>query len=92
MVAHPVTFIPGDGVGPELSEATRRVLEATGVEFAWDVQQAGADVVEEYGTPLPEPVLASIRRNGRPDPAGGRFRSPVSAGRGTLGPNEIVAV
>ncbi|HKZ76302.1 MAG TPA: isocitrate/isopropylmalate family dehydrogenase, partial [Actinomycetota bacterium] len=62
-MAHPVTFIPGDGVGPELSEATRRALEATGVEFTWDVQQAGADVVEEHGTPLPEPVLASIRRN-----------------------------
>ena len=81
MVAHPVTFIPGDGVGPELSEATRRVLEATGVEFAWDVQQAGADVVEEYGTPLPEPVLASIRRNGVAikgpitTPVGSGFRS-----------------
>jgi isocitrate dehydrogenase (NAD+) len=58
-----VTFIPGDGVGPELSEATRRVLEATGVEFDWDVQEAGADVVDDYGTPLPEHVLESIRRN-----------------------------
>jgi isocitrate dehydrogenase (NAD+) len=63
-VAHDVTFIPGDGVGPELSEATRRVLEATGVEFAWDVQEAGADVMDQFGTPLPEPVLESIRRNG----------------------------
>src|SRR6266511_2540987 len=63
-MAHRVTFIPGDGVGPELSEATRRVLEATGVEFDWDVQEAGADVVEKYGTPLPEHVLESIRRNG----------------------------
>jgi isocitrate dehydrogenase (NAD+) len=60
-MAHRVTFIPGDGVGPELSEATRRVLEATGVEFDWDVQHAGADVVEEYGTPLPQQVLDSIR-------------------------------
>jgi isocitrate dehydrogenase (NAD+) len=58
-----VTFVPGDGVGPELSEATRRVLEATGVEFDWDVQDAGADVVEKYGTPLPEHVLDSIRAN-----------------------------
>jgi isocitrate dehydrogenase (NAD+) len=58
-----VTLIPGDGVGPELSEATRRVLEATGIGFDWDVQEAGADVMEKYGTPLPEHVLESIRRN-----------------------------
>jgi len=63
-MAHRVTFIPGDGVGPELSEATRRVLEATGVEFDWDVQEAGADVMDQYGTPLPDHVLESIRRNG----------------------------
>ncbi len=63
-MAHRVTFIPGDGVGPELSEATRRVLEGTGVDFEWDVQEAGADVIEKYGTPLPEPVLESIRANG----------------------------
>ena len=59
-----VTFIPGDGVGPELSEATRRVLEATGVPFDWDMQEAGADVMDKYGTPLPEHVLDSIRKNG----------------------------
>jgi isocitrate dehydrogenase (NAD+) len=63
-MAYTVTFIPGDGVGPELSEATRRVLEATGVEFDWEVQEAGADVMDKYGTPLPEHVLESIRRNG----------------------------
>ncbi len=63
-MAHRVTFIPGDGVGPELSEATRRVLEGTGVDFEYDVQEAGADVIEKYGTPLPEPVLESIRANG----------------------------
>ncbi|HKE98881.1 MAG TPA: isocitrate/isopropylmalate dehydrogenase family protein [Actinomycetes bacterium] len=63
-MAHRVTFIPGDGVGPELSQATRRVLEATGVEFDWDVQEAGADVIDKYGTPLPAPVLDSIRANG----------------------------
>ncbi|MGQ0679380.1 MAG: isocitrate/isopropylmalate dehydrogenase family protein [Actinomycetota bacterium] len=62
-MTHRVTFIPGDGVGPELSEATRRVLEATGVDFEWDVRHAGASVVEEYGTPLPEHVLKSIRAN-----------------------------
>jgi isocitrate dehydrogenase (NAD+) len=63
-MAHRVTFIPGDGVGPELSEATRRVLEGTGVHFDWDVQQAGADVIDQYGTPLPGHVLDSIRANG----------------------------
>ena len=63
-MAYTVTFIPGDGVGPELSEATRRVLEATGVQFEWDFQEAGADVMDKYGTPLPEHVLESIRRNG----------------------------
>src|SRR5437667_3973922 len=63
-MAHRVTFIPGDGVGAELSEATRRVLEGTGVEFDWDFQEAGADVMDKYGTPLPEHVLESIRANG----------------------------
>src|SRR5512132_4402622 len=63
MATYRVTLIPGDGVGPELSEATRRVLEATGVGFDWEIQEAGADVVERYGTPLPDPVLESIRRN-----------------------------
>ena len=48
-MAHEVTLIPGDGTGPELTEATRRVLEATGVEFDWDVQQAGADVMDQFG-------------------------------------------
>jgi len=62
-MAHRVTLIPGDGVGPELSEATRRVLEATGVEFDWDVQDAGVDVMDRYGTPLPEHVLEPIRAN-----------------------------
>jgi isocitrate dehydrogenase (NAD+) len=63
-MTHRVTLIPGDGVGPELSEATRRVLEATGVGFDWDVQEAGADVMERYGTPLPDHVLGSIRATG----------------------------
>ena len=63
MAPHPVTLIPGDGVGPEISEATVRVLEATGVEFDWDVQQAGENVMAEFGTPLPDHVLQSIRRN-----------------------------
>jgi isocitrate dehydrogenase (NAD+) len=62
-VAHTVTLIPGDGVGPEISEATRRVLEATGVKFDWEIGHAGADVIPRYGTPLPDEVLASIRKN-----------------------------
>jgi isocitrate dehydrogenase (NAD+) len=60
---HRVTLIPGDGTGPEISEATRRVLEATGVGFDWDIQHAGVDVMDEYGTPLPDKVLESIREN-----------------------------
>src|SRR5713226_1410582 len=56
-------MIPGDGVGPELSEATQRVVDATGVKINWDVENAGADVVAEFGTPLPARVLESIRRN-----------------------------
>jgi isocitrate dehydrogenase (NAD+) len=63
LARHAVTLIPGDGVGPEITEATVRVLEATGVEFDWDVQQAGENVMAEYGTPLPAHVLDSIRRN-----------------------------
>jgi len=58
---HRVTLIPGDGTGPEIADATRRVLEGTGVKFDWDVQNAGVDVMDEHGTPLPEAVLDSIR-------------------------------
>src|SRR5919108_5839234 len=61
---HEVTFIPGDGTGPEIAEATRRVLEATGVEFDWDEQPAGVDVFEEEDNPLPERTLESIRERG----------------------------
>ena len=62
-MAYTVTFIRGDGTGPELADATARVLEATGVEFEWDWQEAGSDVYEAEGNPLPERVLESIRRN-----------------------------
>src|SRR3954454_13753075 len=62
-MTHTVTLIPGDGTGPELTEATRRVLEATGVGFEWDVRHAGVDVMEQFGTPLPEETLASIKEN-----------------------------
>ena len=63
-MGHRVTLIPGDGTGPELTEATRRVLEATGVDLEWDVRQAGVDVMGEAGTPLPEDTLDSIKENG----------------------------
>ena len=62
-MAYNITMIPGDGVGPEITEATRRVLEATGVKFNWELAYAGADVIEKYGTPLPDEVLESIRKN-----------------------------
>jgi len=58
-----VTFIRGDGTGPELAEATARVLDATGVGFEWDWQDAGVDVYEQEGTPMPDRVLDSIRKN-----------------------------
>lgn len=58
-----ITLIPGDGVGPEITEATKRVLEATGVKFNWELACAGAGVMAKHGTPLPDAVLASIRRN-----------------------------
>jgi isocitrate dehydrogenase (NAD+) len=62
LARHAVTLIPGDGVGPEICDAAVRVLEATGAQFDWDVQQAGENVMAEYGTPLPAHVLESIRR------------------------------
>jgi isocitrate dehydrogenase (NAD+) len=62
-ISHRVTLIPGDGTGPEIADATRRVLEASGAKFDWDVRHAGADVMDEYGTPLPDEVLDSIRAN-----------------------------
>ena len=62
-MAHKITLIPGDGTGPEITEATRRVLDATGVGIEWDVVEAGVDVMDKYGTPLPDAVLESIRRN-----------------------------
>jgi len=58
-----ITLIPGDGTGPEISEAAKRVIEATGVPIQWDVQDAGVDVYEKEGTPLPQRVIDSIRKN-----------------------------
>jgi isocitrate dehydrogenase (NAD+) len=62
-VAHLITLIPGDGIGPEVTAAARMVVEATGVEVEWDIQEAGAGVMERDGTPLPDRVLDSVRRS-----------------------------
>ncbi len=76
-----VTLIPGDGIGPELAEASCRVLDATGIDFEWESVEAGASAIAEHGTPLPEHVLESIRRNRVAlkgpitTPVGGGFRS-----------------
>src|SRR5438270_1102981 len=63
-MAHAITLIPGDGTGPEITEATRRVLEATGVQFAWEIQQASLEMLEQHGTVLPDEVIESIKRTG----------------------------
>jgi isocitrate dehydrogenase (NAD+) len=90
-MTHLVTLIPGDGIGPELAEATRRVLDATGVAFEWEVQEAGEAMIAEHGTPLPETVLDSIRRNKVAlkgpitTPVGGGFRSANVTLRQALG-------
>jgi len=76
-----VTLIPGDGIGPEVTEAAVRVVEAVGAPIDWEPVEAGAEVVSKYGTPVPEGVLNSIRKNGIAlkgpigTPIGGGFRS-----------------
>jgi len=88
---HRITLIPGDGIGPELAAATRGVLDATGVGFDWEVVDAGEAVMAEYGTPLPDHVLESIRRNRVAlkgpitTPVGEGFRSVNVALRQALG-------
>jgi isocitrate dehydrogenase (NAD+) len=62
--AHAITLLPGDGIGPEVTESAVRVLEAAGVSIEWDRVEAGGEVIAKYGTPVPEPVLQSIRRRG----------------------------
>jgi isocitrate dehydrogenase (NAD+) len=80
-VTYSVTLIPGDGIGPELAEAARGVLEATGIAFTWDVQEAGEATIGSEGTPLPDRVIDSIRANGVAlkgpitTPVGSGFRS-----------------
>ena len=79
--AHAVVLIPGDGIGPEVTEAACQVIAAAGVEIAWESVEAGADVVSKYGTPLPETVLHAVRRAGVAlkgpigTPIGGGFKS-----------------
>jgi isocitrate dehydrogenase (NAD+) len=80
-MAYQVTLIPGDGIGPEVSGAARQVLEATGVKFDWDVQEAGVTALEKHGDVLPDAVIESIRKNQvalkgpLTTPVGGGFRS-----------------
>jgi isocitrate dehydrogenase (NAD+) len=81
MTKHTVTLIPGDGIGPELTTAMTRVVEATGVDIEWEIAEAGSDQIDKYGTPLPESTLDSIRTNKVAikgpitTPVGGGFRS-----------------
>ena len=81
MAKRVVTLIPGDGIGPSIVDAAVAVMEAAGAEVEWDRQEAGADVMDKYGTPLPEAVLDNIRENGVAykgpitTPVGGGFRS-----------------
>jgi len=90
IMKHRVTFIPGDGIGPEVAEATRRVLEATGVNFQWDTVIIGSQAQDKFGTPLPDQALQSIRKNKVAlkgpvtTPIGAGFRSVNVALRQTL--------
>ncbi|MBC7543689.1 MAG: isocitrate/isopropylmalate dehydrogenase family protein [Candidatus Sericytochromatia bacterium] len=90
-MVHRITLIPGDGTGPELTEATRRCIDATGVQIDWEVRHAGIDVMETEGTPLPEETLESVRRNKIAlkgpiaTPVGTGFRSVNVALRHSLG-------
>ena len=90
-MAQAVTLIPGDGIGPELAEATRRVLDASGVKFEWHVEEAGDAVLAREGTPLPQRVLDSILKDKVAikgpitTPVGEGFRSVNVSLRQTLG-------
>ena len=90
-MAHRVTLIPGDGIGPELAEATTRVLDATGIGFEWESVEAGEAAIAAYGTPLPDAVLESVRRTKVglkgpiTTPVGGGFRSVNVGLRQALG-------
>jgi isocitrate dehydrogenase (NAD+) len=62
-VSYNITLLPGDGVGPEVTQATRKVLEATGISFNWEAHDVGTSALKKHGTPLPQQVLDSIRKN-----------------------------
>ncbi|HEX8500525.1 MAG TPA: isocitrate dehydrogenase (NAD(+)) [Pyrinomonadaceae bacterium] len=62
-MAHTITLIPGDGIGPEVSAAVVRIIEATGVDIRWETHYAGAQALEKFGSTLPEDLLESIKRN-----------------------------
>jgi isocitrate dehydrogenase (NAD+) len=91
MATYRVTLIPGDGIGPEVTEATRRVLDATGLSFEWEMRDAGMTAAEQHGDVLPEETLESIRRNKVglkgpiTTPIGGGFRSVNVGLRQSLG-------
>ena len=69
---HNITLIKGDGIGPEISDAVLKIIKASGVEINWDIQTAGADVAKTEGTPLPDRVLNSVKKNGA------ALKSPVT--------------
>jgi isocitrate dehydrogenase (NAD+) len=75
--SHHVVLIPGDGIGPEVTEATKRVIEAAGVAIEWEPVEAGAEVVAKYGTPVPDSVLNAVRK------AGVALKGPVTTPVGT---------
>ena len=81
MSKHTITLIPGDGIGPEITACMQRVIAAAGVDIDWQVVNAGAGVMDEYGTPLPEHVLEAISKTGiaikgpSTTPVGSGFRS-----------------
>ena len=62
-MTHKITFIPGDGMGPEVSDAAKRCIDATGVQIEWEQKEAGTDIMESAGTPLPDDTLESIKKN-----------------------------
>jgi len=90
LAKHKITLIPGDGIGPEVTDAAVTVLEATGVKFEWEKMDAGEAAIKQYGTPLPEMVLDSLRKNKVglkgpvTTPIGSGFRSVNVAMRQTL--------
>jgi isocitrate dehydrogenase (NAD+) len=90
-MTHRVTLIPGDGIGPELAEATTRVLDATEIGFEWETVEAGESAITAHGTPLPDGVLESVKRNRVAlkgpitTPVGGGFRSVNVGLRQALG-------